>query len=413
MATSVTSFRSPGAIHHDRSFVPVASLAQEVVVEVGPATIRGPNDARSEWVSAALDCIDDEIALVDDSPVSVQEVWLDVMSTVTGVGVDAVVLVRPGWWPATRVEKVRQAAYAVASTVVVLDRTAMLRHGISPRTTIVEIAPEFVVVSALGMPATVIPRQDESLDDAEVVVATVGIPTAVLVDAPAGVPGAELLGALIGDLLRAVHIPVRYADEDWVQRAAVARRSRDLVADVAVTRSGVFRDRKRSSVLTAALSAALLCGGFAVVHDPPAGDMSMTLLVEGRVGVAVPAAWTARRITSGPGSARLQVVSPSNHNVALHITQSGNATGSSVADSLHAALSAEPDGIFIEFNPSDRRADRDAVTYQEVRSDHHVAWTVLLDGAVRIAVGCQSPSDSEYLVREACDRAIRSAHAVS
>ena len=213
---------------------------------MGPATIRGPNDARSEWVSAALDCIDDEIALVDDSPVSVQDVWLDVMSTVTGVGVDAVVLVRPGWWPVTRVEKVRQAAYAVASTVVVLDRTAMLRHGISPRTTIVEIAPEFVVVSALGMPAAVIPRQDESVDDAEAVVATVGIPTAVLVDAPAGVPGAELLGALIGDLLRAAHIPVRYADEDWVQRAAVARRSCDLVADVAVTRSGVFRDRKRS-----------------------------------------------------------------------------------------------------------------------------------------------------------------------
>jgi len=392
---------------------PVASLAKEVVVEVGPATIRGPNDARSEWVSAALDCIDDEMALVDDRPVSVQEVWLDVMSTVTGVGVDAVCLVGPGWWSATRVEKVRQAAYAVASTVVVLDRTAMLRHGISPRTTIVEIAPEFVVVSALGMPATVIPRQDESLDDAEAVVATVGIPTAVLVDAPAGVPGADLLGALIGDLLRAAHIPVRYADEDWVQRAAVARRSCGLVADVAVTRSGVFRDRKKSAVLSAALSAALLCGGFAVVHDPPAGEMSMTLLVEGRVGVAVPAAWTARRITSGPGSARLQVVSPSNRNVALHITQSGNATRSSVADSLHAALSAEPDGIFIEFNPSDRRADRDAVTYQEVRSDHHVAWTVLLDGAVRIAVGCQSPSDSEYLVREACDRAIRSAHAVS
>ena len=47
----------------------------EVVVEVGPATIRGPNNARSEWVCAALDCIDDEIALIDDCPVSVQEVW--------------------------------------------------------------------------------------------------------------------------------------------------------------------------------------------------------------------------------------------------------------------------------------------------------------------------------------------------
>ena len=78
---------------------PVASLAQEVVVEVGPQTIRGPNSARAEWVSAALDCIDDEIALIDDCPVSVQEVWHDVMSAIMGDGVDTAVLVCPAWWP--------------------------------------------------------------------------------------------------------------------------------------------------------------------------------------------------------------------------------------------------------------------------------------------------------------------------
>ena len=393
---------------------PVASLAQEVVVEVGPATIRGPNNARSEWVSAALDCIDDEIALIDDCPVSVHAVWLDVMSAATGVGVDAVVLVCPGWWPAARVDKVRRAARTVASTVVVLERTSMLRQGISPRTTIIEIASELVVVSALGMLAAVIPRHHESVDDAEAVMATVGMPTAVLVDAPTGVPGAELLGALIGDRLRAMNIPVRYAEDDRVLRAAVARRSSDRtqVADVAVTRPGVFRDPKRLAVLSGALTVALLCGGLAALHDPPASDMPMTLLVEGRVGVEVPATWAARRITSGPGSARVQVVSPSDRNVALHITQAANPMQSSLVDSLRTALGAEPDGTFIEFNPSDRRADRDAVTYREVRSDHHVAWTVLLDGTVRIAVGCQSPPGSEHLVREACDRAIRSAHAV-
>ena len=132
------------------------------------------------------------------------------MSAVTGVGVDTAVLVCPAWWPSARVDKVRQAARTVASTVVVLERTSMLRQGISARTTIVEIASEFVVVSALGMIAAVIPRQDESVDDAEAVVAAVGMPTAVLVDAPAGVPGAELLGALVGDRLRAMKIPVRY-----------------------------------------------------------------------------------------------------------------------------------------------------------------------------------------------------------
>ena len=388
----------------------------EVVVEVGPQTIRGPNSARAEWVSAALDCIDDEIALIDDCPVSVQEVWHDVMSAIIGVGVDTAVLVCPAWWPSARVDKVRHAASATASTVVMLERTSMLRQGISARTTIVEIASGVVVVTALGTVAAVIPRQDESVDDAEVVVAVVGMPTAVLVDAPVGVPGAELLGALIGDRLRAMKISVRYADDDWVLRAADARRScdRNQVNAVGVARSGV----SRLAVLSGSLSVALLCGGFAVVHgagsDPPAGDMPMTLLVEGRVGVAVPAAWTALRITSGPGSARVQVVSPSD-DVALHITQSGSPTQSSLAitaDSLRTALAAEPDGTFVEFNPSDRRAERDAVTYREVRPDHHVAWTVLLEGTVRIAVGCESPPGSEHLVREACDRAIRSAHAV-
>ena len=107
----------------------------------------------------------------------------------------------------------------------------------------------------------------------------------------------------------------------------------------------------------------------------------------------------------GPGSARVQVVSPTDRNVALHITQASVRRSRASADSLRTALGAEH-GIFVEFNPSDRRVDRDAVTYREIRSDHHVAWTVLLDGSVRIAVGCQSPPGSEHLVREACDRAI-------
>ena len=122
----------------------------EVIVEVGPATIRGPNNARSEWFAAALDCIDDEIALIDDCPVSVHEVWRDVMAAVAGVDVDAVVLVCLGGGR-PRVSKSPAGCDTVASTVVVLKRISMLRQGISPRTTIVELASEFVVVSALGM----------------------------------------------------------------------------------------------------------------------------------------------------------------------------------------------------------------------------------------------------------------------
>jgi len=46
-----------------------------------------------------------------------------------------------------------------------------------------------------------------------------------------------------------------------------------------------------------------------------------------------------------------------------------------------------------------------------VRAGHHVRWTVLLDGAVRISIGCQSRPGGEDAVREVCEQAVRSAHA--
>ena len=38
--------------------------------------------------------------------------------------------------------------------------------------------------------------------------------------------------------------------------------------------------------------------------------------------------------------------------------------------------------------------------------------TVLLDGPVRISIGCQSRPGGEGTVRDACDPAVRSAHAI-
>lgn len=141
----------------------------------------------------------------------------------------------------------------------------------------------------------------------------------------------------------------------------------------------------------------------------------MTLLVEARVGVMVPAQWVVQRVTSGPGSARLQVVSSTDDDIAVHVTQSPLGPHSSdkeVAESLRSALSQQPDGVFVEFNPSDRRADRPVVTYREVRAGRQIAWAVLIDGSLRIAIGCQSARGHEAAVREACDQAIASAHAV-
>ena len=393
---------------------------REVVIEVGPGTIRGVDDVRPEWVSAALECIDDEIALLDDRPVPVRGVWADVMNAVAGEGTDTAVLVCPAWWSSARIETVRQAARTVADEVVLLERIAMLREGISAQTTIVELTTEIAIVTAFGKIVAVIPRQGELVADAEAVVAAVGSPEGVMVDAPESVFGAGLLASSISDRLHANRVPMRIADDGWVRRAAVAQRSHVSARPVQVPNrvSGWLRDRKMLAVLGGVTSTLMLCGGVAAVHDRSSDlrdDMPTTLLVEGRIGLMVPATWTAQRITSGPGSARVQVVSPTERDVALHITQSVLAQPSSLAKAADTllALAESADGAFVDFNPSDRRAGRDAVTYREIRPERNIAWTVVIDGTVRIAIGCQSPPRREHLVLMACDRAIRSAHAVS
>jgi type VII secretion-associated protein (TIGR03931 family) len=391
----------------------------EIVIEVGPATIRGPNEARAEWVSVALECIDDGIALLDDHPVPVRDLWDEVMGSVAGTNVDTAVLVCPAWWPSTRIDTARDAAHTVAAEVVVLGRSALLREGIPADTVIVEITAEIAVVTVSGTIGAVVTRQDEPSRCADAVAAAIGAPAGVLVDAPTAVPGAELLASSIAVRMRAIGVPVRIADDAHVSRAAAAHRACVQVESPgALRRSGVVGDRKALAALSGVLSAALLCGGVAVLHDGDSArrvdDMPMTLLVEGRIAVLVPATWTAQRITSGPGSARVQVVSPTG-DIALHITQSATAQASSLAmtaDSLRAALGESADGVFVDFNPSDRRADRDAVTYREVRPERDVAWTVVVDGTARIAIGCQSAPGGEHLVQQACDRAIRSAHTV-
>ena len=211
----------------------------EVVIEVGPGTIRGVNDVRPEWVSAALECIDDEIALFDDRPVSVRDVWDDVIGAAAGSGVDTVVLVCPAWWSSARIGTAQRAAHTVANDVVLLERIAMLREGISAETTIVEITSDVVIVTVFGKIVAVVPRQGELVADAEAVVAAVGAPAGVLVDAPESVFGAELLASSVCDRLRAVGVPVRIADDGWIRRAAAARK---------ITRSCSIRGGRRSSV---------------------------------------------------------------------------------------------------------------------------------------------------------------------
>jgi type VII secretion-associated protein (TIGR03931 family) len=202
-----------------------------------------------------------------------------------------------------------------------------------------------------------------------------------------------------------------------VRRGVDALGTPDEAGDLEVRSSPKRSGRGTAALAGTLLSAAVLCGGFAARHNvpPAASDMPMTLLVEGRVGVMVPAQWEVQRVTSGPGSARVQVVSPDDATTALHVTQSSLALRQSheqMAESLRRALGQEPDGVFIEFSPSDSRADQTVVTYREIRPDHHIAWFVLIDQSLRIAVGCQSAPGHEEAVRQVCDEAIRSAHAV-
>jgi type VII secretion-associated protein (TIGR03931 family) len=385
----------------------------DIVVEVGPAIVRGPNDADAEWVSAAIDGIDDELTLIDECPIAVTDVWRAVMHDVVGDCADTIVLVCPTWWASSRVDRVRDATCTVATDVLLLRRVEALRGGLPDRlSTVVEIAPEFVVVSP--------PEGDVQVvagGDADTVVAKIPMSMAVVVDPAECVAGALPFAATIADRLRANGVAVTIADRDWVRRSAEPVPSQDEVR-VAEARPSTNRSRRVAAVMVGTLlSAAALCGGFVSRQElpRPAENIPMTLLVEGRVGVMVPTQWVVQRVTSGPGSPRVQVVSPTDADIAVHVTQSSLPLPQShaqVAASLRSALGEEPDGVFVEFNPSDRRADQPAVTYREIRAGHHIAWVVLTDGSLRIAIGCQSAPGREAAVREACDEAIRSAHAV-
>jgi len=380
-----------------------------IVVEVGPAIVRGPNHANAEWVSAGIEGIDDELTLIDERPIDVADVWRTVMHDVVAGSAETIVVVCPTWWASSRVDRIRDAASTVANDVVMMRRAQALSDRLS---TVVEIAPEFVVVSLPGGDMQVVAH-----GDTDAVLAKIPMSTAVVVDGPEGVEGAGQLAAAIADRLRANGVTVTIADREWVRRCEDALPSREEARGADADSSTDRRGRGRAVFAGTLLSAAVLCGGFAARQDvhPSTASMPMTLLVEGRVGVMVPAQWVVERITTGPGSARVQVVSPDDADIAVHIAQSSLAPHHSheqVAESLRSALREEPDGVFVDFNPSDRRADQPVMTYREIRADHHIAWVVLIDKSVRIAIGCQSAPGHEEAVREVCDQAIRSAHAL-
>lgn len=236
---------------------------------------------------------------------------------------------------------------------------------------------------------------------------------AVVVDAPGDVAGATALAALITDRLTVAGTLLAVVVDD-------ARRRR-LAAAIPATPpdAPVRKPSRRIRVLAGAVTAVAALALPAALPAPgtrkPAPSPPVATLVEGRVALTVPAGWQPRRVTGGPGSARLEVVSPADPQLRVHLTQAPAAQRSlsAVADVLRAAIDAEPAAVFVDFTPAGERAGRAAVTYRELRADHEVSWAVLLDGPVRIGVGCQHRPGDEEPIRAACDLAIRSAHTVN
>jgi len=348
-----------------------------VVVEVGPATVRGPGSAPAEWAEQALTCVADRWAVVDGAVVAVDQLWRDVLTAVTREPPDQLVLVLPSWWPLTWEATVTASAKAIALDVRVFRRAALLCAA--GDTAVLEFAEEFVAVALPDRPTRIVDRENLTAvrGDAEGALLDVPVGVAVLT----GLPGRRSRRA---DIVEAVHHAVSPSPSSSSHR-------RWAVAVVA------------GCVLAMATTPWLLRR-----PEPPGSVM----LSEGRAAIEIPDGWVVDRITAGPGSARVQVSAPGGM-PALHLTQSvaaGPVDLSEVAESLRSALALEPAGVFVDFHDDGSVAGRAAVTYREIRPGSQTEWAVVVDGEVRIAVGCQSAPRRP--IAQECARAVRSAHAV-
>lgn len=382
----------------------------------------------ADIVRAALDAVDDRVALVGERPVAVDALWEAALRAASRGHCDGTIVVHPSWWSARRLGVVSAAAAAMAGQTRARSSLLMRGSRAAPdATVVVEIAQRLVAITAAEV--TAIPRTAQphrvARDVADVVAAIA--PEAVLIDTPTGVVGASALAAMIADALRGAGQDVPEVHQiNAIRLARVARSAypgptpRSGTAATAPARAGRTRGRMISGVgaaaivVAAAAPTAVTTGRPGEVARKPVETAPTTFLVEGRVALSVPATWSSRRVVGGPGSARVQVTSPKDPDLALHITQSPVAgeTLSGTAERLKRAIDAEPRGVFVDFNPSATSAGRPAVTYREVRPGHQVRWTVLLDGPVRISIGCQSRAGDESAVQDACEQAVRSAHAI-
>jgi type VII secretion-associated protein (TIGR03931 family) len=369
---------------------------------VGPATVSGPGVVEADLVSVALEAIDDRLAVHGDRVVAVREVWGEVMRAALAGEQRSAVLIVPSWWPRSRAELVEHAMLDSCAQVTVLARACVSRTGASH---VVEFGPELVVVHAAAGNRIVLPLAGRSSRVADEVVEILPAGASLVIDVPDGMRECTAVASEVARRMRARGVAATSLGDDGLRRAVLDSRRTHLV--------GVHTPRV--AVLVGALAViAALAGAALTSGDEALASDDVTWVVEGRVAVELPAKWPVERVTSGPGSARVQVVSPNEPRVAIHVTQAGvrvEETLQDTAETLKVALDDQPHGLFVDFNPADRRAGRPAVTYRELRAAIGVDWVVMLDRGLRIAVGCQHVVDRPS-PDPACERAVRTAHAL-
>ncbi|WP_322857881.1 type VII secretion-associated protein [Mycobacterium shigaense] len=408
----------------------------QAMIEAGPGEIRqlccgtGSIVEPSEVVDAALGALDDRVALVGGRPMALDSLWRTALQSLA-CGADdpasGTVILHPSWWSPSRIGLVAQAVESLPGEVLLRPRSWLSRQvpeAASAPSVVVEIAERLVAI--VGTDISGIARTGEPRAVAEGVARAVseilcGATAVVLVDAPAGVSDAPALAALIAREVRdggASAIEIDAARLVKLALSAQPTRSPQRKphppgrsARCGRLRAPAWRGLAAAAVVLAAVVPVMAGVG----RHGPATTAATTFLVEGRVAMTVPANWVVQRMLAGPGSARVQITSPADPEVAMHMTQSlvpPNETLAVTAERLQRAMGSEPVGVFVDLNASGTSAGRPAVTYREVRASHQVRWTVLLDGLVRISVGCQSRPGGDDAVRDVCEQAVRSARAV-
>lgn len=398
----------------DRSAVVVGT-----VCEIGPVQVRrldcgGAQSVRSdpELTAVALDG-DDPVVLVGTRPTVLDEVWGGLLEPLLRTN-ESALLVHPSWWSGPRIDTLRVAGQRYSDQVTTRPRSWLLGtvDGDAP---VVEVGPQIVTVTVKDRALSAFHRRAaKPTEVADSVVREVlrgSGRAAVWLDGPTDIPGADALAGQIAERLHAAGRAVRRVDDGQLCSAAA-----DLTARPDEPPAQPRPQPRR--LLVAATVAATLTAGVAWAgtrQDEPAATVAvaMTALVEGRVTMQIPADWMVRRITTGPGSARVEAISPHDAEAALHLTQAPVSDDSLAvaAATLRRAIDAQPVGVFVDFHPADARAGRPAITYREIRPGHEIRWAVVLDGHTQIGVGCQDGAASAALTA-ACDEAVRSAHEI-